>query len=103
MFRNGDCLPADEVDENASRALILSEETERALQLRPTSSLAVASSGRRNTGAMSGSEYLALRSYQGLEIHNSEEEDTATVAASYEVVEGRTGRAAGYSDEAASR
>lgn len=97
-------MPADAVDENASRALILSQEAERALQLRPPSSLAVASSGRRNTGAMSGSEYLALRSYQGLEIHNSEEEkDTATVPASYEVVEGRTGRAAGYSDEAASR
>lgn len=107
MCKGWDYLPADDGDENASRAIILSEASERALQLRPLSSLAVASSGRKNTGVTSSSEYLALRSYQGLEIHNSEADKatstTDSVLASYEVVEGRTGRAAGYSDEAASR
>lgn len=91
-------------DESAARAIILSEASERALQLRPPSSLAVASSGRRSTGVTSSSEYLALRSYQGLEIQSSEAaKDADSVPASFEVVEGRTGRAAGYSDEAASR
>ncbi|KAG0592800.1 hypothetical protein KC19_1G282000 [Ceratodon purpureus] len=96
----------DNGDEDASTAIILSEATERALQLRPPSSLAVASSGRKNSGVTSSAEYFALRSYQGLEIHNSEAgKDNSTsgsgIPVSYEVVEGRTGRAAVYSDEAA--
>lgn len=98
-------LSAGDGDENASTGIILSEATERALQLRPPSSLAVVSSGRKNTGVMSSSEYLALRSYQGLEIHNSEigrdhPTSDSAITVSYEVVEGRTGRAAVYSDEA---
>ncbi|XP_024381857.1 uncharacterized protein [Physcomitrium patens] len=94
-------------DDDENRESVLSEVSGRALQLRPpVSSLAVASSGRTSTGATSSSEYLALRSYQGLEMHDSEAaQDTSitdsAIAASYEVVEGRTGRAAGYSDEAA--
>lgn len=106
MCKGWERLSADDGDENASTAIILSEATERALQLRPPSSLAVASSGRKNSGVTSSAEYLALRSYQGLEIHNTEAgKDNSTsgsaIPVSYEVVEGRTGRAAGYSDEAA--
>jgi hypothetical protein len=98
---------AENDDGRESNAIILSEEHEHALQLHSTSSLAVASSGRANMGARSSSEYLALRSYQGLEIHTSKvasskadstEEDV--VPASHEVVEGRIGRAAGYWNEA---
>lgn len=108
LLQNGDDARTpftDDGDQNASTAIILSDATERALQLRPPSSLAVASSGRRNTGVTSSAEYLALRSYQGLEIHNSEagmdnSTSDSAIPVSYEVVEGRTGRAAGYCDEA---
>lgn len=93
---------AENNDGRESNAIILSEEHEHALQLHSTSSLAVASSGRANMGARSSSEYLALRSYQGLEMHTSKVDSTEEdfVPASHEVVEGRIGRAAGYWNEA---
>lgn len=92
---------AENDDGRESNAIILSEEHEHALQLHSTSSLAVASSGRANMGTRSSSEYLALRSYQGLEIHTSKVDLTKEdVTGSHEVVEGRTGRAAGYWNEA---
>ena len=108
MCKGWERLSAGDRDENASTAILLSEATEHALQLRPPSSLAVASSGRKNTGVTTSAEYLALRSYQGLEIHKSDagrnnSTNDFPIPLSYEVVEGRTGRAAGYSDESYKR
>ncbi len=75
-----------------------------ALQLHPSSNLAVVSSGVK-----SSADYLALRSYQGLEMHQTEtgtispedgsKEQQVVLPSSFGVVVGRTGRAAGYNDE----
>jgi len=105
-------LTADGLDSTASssRMLIPSEAADHtALQLHPSSNLAVVSSGRMRTGIKSSADYLALRSYQGLEMHQTEtgtispedgsKEQQVVLPSSFGVVVGRTGRAAGYNDE----
>ncbi|KAH8948888.1 hypothetical protein BDL97_10G001200 [Sphagnum fallax] len=95
---------------SSSRMLIPSEAADHtALQLHPSSNLAVVSSGRMRTGVKSSADYLALRSYQGLEMHQTEtgtispedgsKEQQVVLPSSFGVVVGRTGRAAGYNDE----
>jgi len=105
-------LIADGLDSTASssRMLIPSEAADHtALQLHPSSNLALVSSGRMRTGVKSSADYLALRSYQGLEMHQTEtgtispedgsKEQQVVLPSSFGVVVGRTGRAAGYNDE----
>lgn len=74
----------DEEDEEG--ALALANATEKALQLRDTANSLV------KRTVKSGAEFLATRSYQGLEIHNKN-----SLPEPY--LKGRSGRAAGYLDE----
>lgn len=71
-----------------SRAMVLSKAAEHALQLKPNA-------GAKSLGLLkSSAEFLAVRSYQGLEMRN-DGSDAPTG-----IVVGRKGRAAGYADEA---
>lgn len=72
--------------EEEEGALALANATEKALQLRDNANSLV------KRTVKSGAEYLATRSYQGLEIHNEN-----SLPEPYLI--GRSGRAAGYKDE----
>ncbi|XP_061991126.1 uncharacterized protein LOC133709410 [Rosa rugosa] len=76
----------NDADEDKEGALALANATEKALQLRDNPN----SIAKRT--AKSGAEFLAARSYQGLDIHY----DTSLPGP---YLMGRSGRAAGYQDE----
>ena len=73
-------------EEDEEGALALANATEKALQLRDTANSLV------KRTVKSGAEFLATRSYQGLEIHNKN-----SLPEPY--LKGRSGRATGYLDE----
>ena len=79
------CISSENVEEE-SEALALVNATEKALQLRDNCNSLI------KRGARSGAEFLAKRSYQGLNMPN---ENTSPEA--YFI--GRRGRASGYEDE----
>ncbi|KAM1249175.1 hypothetical protein ACFX2G_032566 [Malus domestica] len=79
-------LQGNGTEEDKEGALALANATEKALQLRDNPSSVV--KGR----AKSGAEFLATRSYQGLDIHYE-----TSFPEPYFI--GRSGRAAGYKDE----
>ncbi len=65
---------ADGVDEASSRAVTLSEAADHTLQSHCSLNLAVVRTGCTSKGVKSNSEYLALHSYWGLELHHIEME-----------------------------
>lgn len=77
-------LPEDGVEDDEVGALFLANATEKALQLHDISNTL------SKRSATSGAEFLAARSYQGLDMRS-------TLPEPYVI--GRRGRAAGYEDE----
>ena len=83
-----DCLAPTENEEQSETSLALAEVAERALNIKTQHNDTILYQG----GAISSIDYLKARSYRGL---TGEYEDPAPDS----ILVGRTGRAAGYSDE----
>ncbi|KAL2651594.1 hypothetical protein R1flu_019722 [Riccia fluitans] len=79
-------------EDGDSQAIVLSKSAEHALQLRANPSLSIITTERAALNITSGAEYLASRTYQGLDISEGGNPD-------FLALPGRKGRAAGYKDE----
>ncbi|OAE35005.1 hypothetical protein AXG93_1864s1330 [Marchantia polymorpha subsp. ruderalis] len=86
-----------DVEDATSRAIVLSKSAEHALQLQSNPSSSLITTERSRLDIKSGAEYLASRSYQGLDVNDGGDQ---ALNKDLSAVPGRKGRAACYSDEA---
>ncbi|KAL3700173.1 hypothetical protein R1sor_018195 [Riccia sorocarpa] len=84
-----------DVEDSNSRAIVISKAAEHALQLQANPSSSIITTERGALDIKSGAEYLAARTYQGLDISEVGNPDLLALP-------GRKGRAAHYKDEASS-